>query len=65
MKTLGIIGGLGPETSAKFQLEIISFCLKNNKKQRPPILSWNVPVVLKTEKDVITKMVTQKNFYRY
>lgn len=55
MKTVGIIGGLGPETSAKFQLEIIASCLKNNKNQRPPILSWNVPVPLNAEKEVITK----------
>ncbi len=62
MKTLGIIGGLGPETSAKFQLEVIFFCLKNNKNKRPPFLSWNVPVDLKMEREVITKNGDEKLF---
>lgn len=62
MKKIGIIGGLGPETSAKFQLEIIASCLKNNRNQRPPILSWNVPVLLKVEKELITKNGDEKEF---
>ena len=62
MKTIGIIGGLGPETAAKFQLEMLSFCLKNNKKQRPPFLLWNVPVDLKIEESVITKNGNEKAF---
>jgi aspartate racemase len=62
MKTIGIIGGLGPETSAKFQLEILSLCLQNNKKQRPPFLLWNVPVDLKVEEAVITKNGNEKAF---
>lgn len=53
MRILGIIGGLGPETSAKFQLEVISFCLKINKDQRPPLLLWNIPVPLKVEEKLI------------
>lgn len=57
MKTVGIIGGLGPETTNKFCLEIINFCLKNNKNQRPPMLIWNVPMLLKVEKDLITKNI--------
>lgn len=57
MKTVGIIGGLGPETTNKFCLEIINFCLKNNKRQRPPMLTWNVPMPLRVEKDCITKNI--------
>ncbi len=53
MNTVGIIGGLGPETTAKFQLEIISACLKNNTAQRPQLLMWNVPVPIKVENDLI------------
>lgn len=61
MKTVGIIGGLGPETSAKFQLEIISSCLKT-KRQRPPILSWNVPLPLKIEEDLIIRNFGEKRY---
>lgn len=62
MKTVGIIGGLGPETTNKFCLEIINFCLKNNKSQRPPMLTWNVPMVIKVERDLITKNIGKEKF---
>ena len=62
MKTVGIIGGLGPETTAKFQLELINFCSKNNKVQRPPFLMWNVPVVIKVEEDLIINNGYGKGF---
>ena len=53
MKTVGIIGGMGPETTAKFYLDIIFKCYKVNKKQRPPILVWNVPLKYKIEEDLL------------
>ena len=62
MKTVGIIGGLGPETTNKFCLEIINFCLKNNKNQRPPMLIWNVPMPIKVERDCITKNIGKEKF---
>lgn len=62
MKTVGIIGGLGPETTAKFNLEIISSCFKTNKENRPPMLSWNVPISLKTEQELITQNKSQEQF---
>jgi len=31
MKTVGIIGGLGPETTAKFYLEVIRLCLAKDQ----------------------------------
>ena len=62
MKTVGIIGGLGPETTNKFCLETINFCLKNNKNQRPPMLIWNVPMPIKVERDLITKNIGKEKF---
>ncbi|MBI2621513.1 MAG: amino acid racemase [Candidatus Levybacteria bacterium] len=53
MKTLGIIGGLGPETTANFYMEVISSCAKINKKSRPSILITNVPVELEVEEKFI------------
>ena len=44
MKTVGIIGGLGPETTAEFYLDIIFSCQKKNKTQRPPIIISSVPL---------------------
>ncbi len=53
MKTVGIIGGLGPETTSEFYLEIIFGCYQKNKKNRPPILVWNVPLEYKIEEDLL------------
>lgn len=53
MKTIGIIGGLGPETTAKFYLEIIKGCEQKNRIQRPPMLIWNVPLMYSLEDEVL------------
>jgi len=55
MKTLGIIGGLGPETTAKFYLELIFQCQKNNKINRPSILIHSVPISYRIEEEAIAK----------
>ena len=62
MKTVGIIGGLGPETTAKFYLEIISSCAKLNKEARPSILVWNVPIPFKTEENLILRGEGQADY---
>lgn len=54
MKTVGIIGGLGPETTAKFYLEVLSSCFKSHNLGRPPMLIFNVPMSFKLEEEIIT-----------
>lgn len=53
MKTLGIIGGLGPETTAEFYLDVIFSCQKKNTTQRPHILISSVPLQFKIEEDLL------------
>jgi aspartate racemase len=55
MKTLGIIGGLGPETTSEFYLEVIFGCQKNNNIQRPEILIVSVPMNLVIEREAIVE----------
>lgn len=55
MKTVGIIGGLGPETTAEFYLDIVFSCFKKDDSQRPHILIASVPLPYKIEEDLITK----------
>lgn len=55
MKTVGIIGGLGPETTSKFYLEIIQGCQQKNKQARPAILIFSVPMPFELEKSIIVK----------
>jgi aspartate racemase len=44
MRTVGIIGGLGPETTSKFYLEVVFSCFEKDKVNRPPMLIWNIPL---------------------
>lgn len=55
MKTVGIIGGLGPETTSEFYLELIFSCQKLNKVNRPQILIYSVPLPYNIEEDAIAK----------
>jgi aspartate racemase len=55
MKTIGIIGGLGPETTSEFYLEIIFLCQQKDKTNRPPVLIWSVPIPYKVEEEAIAK----------
>lgn len=53
MKTVGIIGGLGPETTSEFYLELIFSCKQLNKISYPPILINSIPLPFDIEKDAI------------
>jgi aspartate racemase len=53
MKTVGIIGGLGPETTSEFYMELIFACKQLNKDSYPPILINSIPLPFNIEKDAI------------
>jgi len=53
MKTVGIIGGLGPETTSEFYLDIIFSCYKKNKEKRPRVIISSVPLPYQIEEDLI------------
>lgn len=61
MRTLGVIGGLGPETTADFYLEVVFGCQKK-KGDKPPILVWNVPVELRMEEDMIQRAAGEERY---
>ncbi len=65
MKTAGIIGGLGPETTAQFYLEIIFKSLQLFKKERPPLLIWSIPLKYQIEEDLITKAEGEERYIPY
>ena len=52
-KTVGIIGGLGPETTAKFYLEVIAKSKLIDASHRPQMVIWNVPMILEIENSFI------------
>lgn len=53
MRSVGIIGGLGPETTAEFYLDIVFSCQKKNKTNRPPIIITSVPLPYAIEENAI------------
>lgn len=65
VKTVGVIGGVGPETTAEFYLRLISGCYKKNKESRPPILIWNVPLNYKMEENVILNSTGEEKYLPY
>lgn len=53
MKSVGVIGGLGPETTANFYLEVIFRCQQLNNDQRPSVVIGSVPLLFEIERDLI------------
>lgn len=54
MKRVGIIGGLGPETTSEFYLDIVFSCQKKERTARPSIIIASVPLPYRIEEDAIT-----------
>jgi aspartate racemase len=54
MKSVGVIGGLGPDTTSEFYLEVIFKCQKLNAIQRPSIVIASVPLLFEIEIDLIS-----------
>lgn len=55
MKTVGIIGGLGPETTSEFYLDLVFSCAQKDKTSRPAILISSVPLPYQIEEDLILR----------
>lgn len=53
MKSVGIIGGVGPETTSEFYLKIIFQCQKLNATARPSVVIASVPLLFEIERDLI------------
>ena len=53
MKTLGIIGGVGPASTAEFYLRVSYDCQKRNDIQRPSIVIASVPTPYEVERGII------------
>ncbi len=53
MKIPGIIGGLGPETTANFYLQLNQLAIKNNFSSRPACLVWNTPIPYNIEQQLL------------
>jgi aspartate racemase len=62
MKSVGVIGGLGPETTAEFYLEVVFQCQKRNSTQRPLIVIASVPLLFEIERDLIESNIGKERY---
>lgn len=62
MKTVGIIGGLGPETTSEFYLRLVLLSQKLSKESRPPILIYSVPGAYDIEEGSILGRGSEKYY---
>ncbi|MCL4405008.1 MAG: amino acid racemase [Patescibacteria group bacterium] len=65
MKTVGVIGGLGPETTAEFYLDIIFSCQKKDKTARPAVIISSVPLPYQIEEDLILRSGGMERYIPY
>ena len=65
MKTVGIIGGLGPETTSEFYLDLVFSCVKKDKTARPGIIISSVPLPYQIEEDLILRSEDMERYIPY
>ena len=65
MKKVGIIGGLGPETTSEFYLELVFLCRKINQFSYPPILVNSIPLPFNIEKNAIAEGIGEEKCLPY
>ncbi len=53
MRTVGIIGGLGPKATSELYFKIIEKSKKINKINYPPIVIYSVPLSYKLEREIV------------
>jgi aspartate racemase len=62
MKKVGIIGGVGPETTAEFYLDVIFSCQAVDKTARPGIVISSIPLPYQIEADLITNNIGSERY---
>lgn len=62
MKIVGVIGGLGPNTTAEFYLDVVFSCQKQNAVARPGIIISSVPLPFQIEADLIERNVGSERY---
>lgn len=65
MKTIGILGGVGPSTTSKIYLSIIDLIRKKGGAEYPPIVIYNMPFPFIIEKEVIIQGINAEKMVPY
>lgn len=64
-KTLGVLGGLGPETTSHFNLEVTNKYKSYDASKRPQILSWYVGMDHQLEADFVERGLRGEEYIPY
>lgn len=65
MKTLGILGGVGPQTTSKVYLSVIDSIRKNKQEKYPAIIIYNLPFPFIIENEAIIKGINSEKMVPY
>lgn len=65
MKTIGILGGVGPETTSHVYHSIINLFRKSQLKRYPSIVIYNLPFPFVIEKEVIIDGINSHKMIPY
>lgn len=63
-RKIGIIGGMGPETSAKFYLEILKGVQAAGGAHRPTVLMWSIPLSQEKDSKFIEDGTGSEEYYK-
>ena len=65
MKTLGILGGVGPQTTSKVYLSVIELVRKSGEDKYPSIVIYNLPFPFIIENEVIIRGMNSEKMLPY
>ena len=65
MKSVGVIGGLGPETTAEFYLQVIFSCQKLDTIVRPSVVISSVPLLFEIERELIATNTGAERYFPF
>ena len=65
MKTIGILGGVGPQTTSKVYLSIIKWIRESGKETYPPIVIYNLPFPFVIEQEAIVQGINSEKMLPY
>ncbi|MHB8710081.1 MAG: aspartate/glutamate racemase family protein [Minisyncoccota bacterium] len=65
MKTIGILGGVGPQTTSKVYLSIIKLIRERGEEKYPPIVIYNLPFPFVIEYEAIVQGINSEKMIAY
>jgi aspartate racemase len=65
MKTIGILGGVGPQITSKVYLSIIKLIREGGEEKYPPIVIYNLPFPFVIEKEAIAQGINSEKMIPY